>query len=330
MPKISVILPFFNSEKTIERAILSIINQSFTDFECILIDNNSTDKSREIAIELTKNDNRFIITEEETQGVVYASNKGSTLAKGEYIARMDADDECYKERLSLQSKFLNKHTEYSVVSGMIEYVGNNSSGFAKYVQWVNSVDTYEKIILKRFIESPIINPSAMWRKEIAQQYGMYNASDLPEDYELWLRWLDMGVKIGKVKEKIIKWYDSPTRLTRTDIRYSNDAFYKTKSPFIADYIKKNKRDHKIAIWGASRISRRRAELLTEYGIESCCYIDITQKRKLEKQILFYKDIPKAGQIFILVYVRQQRIRKQIEEYLNSINYIEGIDYLLVS
>ena len=91
-PKVSVILPFFNAEQTLNRAIESIANQSYSNFECILIDNNSTDKSNSIAKEWVTKDNRFILTTEEKQGVVFASNKGFEIAQGKYIARMDADD----------------------------------------------------------------------------------------------------------------------------------------------------------------------------------------------------------------------------------------------
>lgn len=333
MPKLSVILPFYNSENTILRAINSIKNQSFTDFECILIDNNSTDKSIEIILKTIKDDKRFILTKESKQGVVFASNKGSKLAKGEYIARMDSDDECYKDRFEKQLNFLETNKNYGAVSGLVEFVGykDTSKGFAKYVEWVNSVNTYELILLKRFIELPIINPSAVWRKEVSDKYGMYRESDLPEDYELWLRWLSKGVKIGKTNSMVLKWYDSESRLTRTDERYSNEAFYKTKSPYLAEYLKEiNPHFPKVSIWGASRISRQRAKLLQEYGIEICSYIDISNKRHINDTIIHYKDIPSRKEIFILVYVRQEKMRNQIQSYLSKKGFVEGENYLLVS
>lgn len=333
MPKLSVILPYFNAERTIARAINSIINQSFSDYECLLIDNNSTDKGTEIVENITKGDLRFKLYHEDKQGVVFASNLGSKLAKGEYIARMDADDECFENRFELQIRFLDNNQEFGAVSGMVEFVGdeNKSLGFSKYVDWVNSVDSYGEILKKQFVESPIINPSAMWRREIAEKYGMYHDSELPEDYELWLRWLEAKVKIGKVPEKVIKWYDSEKRLTRTDKRYSNEAFYKAKSPYLARYLKSiNPYFPKVVVWGASRISRQRAKLLEDYGIEICGFIDISQKRKFTEKLIFYKDIPEQGSMFILVYVRQENMRNQVQEYLEKKGYVEGVDYLLVS
>ena len=143
-PKTSVILPFFNAEQTIGRAIKSIANQSYSTFECVLIDNNSTDKSNSIAKEWVTKDNRFILTTEEKQGVVFASNKGFEIAQGQYIARMDADDFAYPHRLQEQVRFLDDNLDYSAVAGLVEYIphSENTDGFKRYVNWSNSIITY--------------------------------------------------------------------------------------------------------------------------------------------------------------------------------------------
>ena len=98
IPKVSVILPFFNAATTLNRAMKSIASQSLKDFECILINNNSSDKSVEIALEQTEKDERFILIHEKKQGVMFASNSGSKQARGKYIARMDADDWSFPNR----------------------------------------------------------------------------------------------------------------------------------------------------------------------------------------------------------------------------------------
>lgn len=332
-PIISIILPFYNAEKTLARALESISIQSFSDFECIMIDNNSTDNSIAIAKDFAINDKRFILTTEKTQGVVFASNHGSNIAKGKYIARMDSDDQSSPKRLELQKEFLDNNPQYGAVSGRVEYIpySERNQGFENYVIWLNSVNTYEEIFAKRFIESPIANPSAMWRKETAIKNGNYKQGDFPEDYEMWLRWLHSGVKIGKVKETILRWYDSENRLTRNDSIYSNDSFYKAKSPYLAKHLRKiNPHYPIVAIWGAGKIPRKRAQILLDYGIEIEQYIDITKKRQISEKLIFYKDIPPKGEIFILVYVKQKEMRDNVEVFLKSRDYIEGVDYLLVS
>ena len=111
LPQISVILPFFNAARTLNSALQSIAVQDLTNFECIMIDNNSSDGSREIALQWESSDQRFKMVEEVRQGVMFASNRGCEVALGKYIARMDADDVARPRRLSLQASFLDAHPE---------------------------------------------------------------------------------------------------------------------------------------------------------------------------------------------------------------------------
>ncbi len=333
LPLISVIIPFYNSEATLKRALLSIQLQTFETFECIMVDNNSTDNSSSIALEFVNSDSRFILLSETKQGVVYASNAAYDKSKAQYIARMDSDDESYPNRLKLQYDFLENNMDYGAVGSLVDYAPHkdNTEGFYSFVQWANSIQSSEQIHLRRFMELPIINPSAMWRRDISEEHGMYHNGDFPEDYEMWLRWLNNGVKIGKVAERLLKWYDSDSRLTRTDKIYSLESFYKVKTPFLVEFLKKtNPLFPKVAIWGASKTSRKRAKLLEDHGIEICCYIDITKKRQLEDPLLYYRDLPPKGQLYILVYVKQEVMRINIEKFLLKNSYSEGQDFIFVS
>lgn len=332
-PTVSVILPFFNAELTLNRAIESIASQSLKSFECILINNNSTDGSNAIANIWTKKDKRFILIQEKQQGVMFASNAGSRHARGIYIARMDSDDVSRPNRLKLQSEFLDLSIDYDAVAGKVKHISHseNTKGFAHYVNWVNSIQTYEEIQNKQFVESVIVNPSAMWRKELGERFGMYESGEFPEDYELWLRWLSKGIKIKKLKEIILDWHDSDTRLTRTQSIYSDSSFYKIKTKYLANWLEKNNPFHpRVAIWGASRISRRRAKLLTQYGIEIECYIDTKKGRLLDHKIIYFEETPSPDKIFILTYIKQMNTRDEIQDFLHSKGYVEGVNYLLVS
>jgi len=332
-PKVSVVLPFFNAEKTLHRAVESIHEQEFVDFECLLVDNNSSDRSGEIANEWTGRDRRIKLVSESRQGVMFASNYGAAQSTGGYLARMDADDWAYPERLTLQVEFLNRNPEYGAIAGRVRHVGEpkQTEGFRRFVDWSNSLTTYEEISSRRFIEAPIVNPTAMWRRETMVKHGMYLCGDFPEDYEMWLRWLDQGVKIAKLPEIILDWHDSEQRLTRTDPIYSDKSFYEIKSRYLAKWLEEHNPFHpNVAIWGASRISRRRARILEQHGIRINIYIDTKSNRQIEKEVIYYKELPKAGTCFILTYIRQMNNRERIQEFLEDRGYVEGEDYLLVS
>ncbi|MFK5855430.1 MAG: glycosyltransferase family 2 protein, partial [Bacteroidota bacterium] len=283
-PKISVILPFYNAEKTINRAIQSIYSQSFTDFECTLIDNNSTDNSHTIAKQIVDVDERFKLITEKKQGVTFASNAGWKASRGLYISRMDADDWAYPDKLKMQNDFLDNNPNYGAVATMVKHISHSeyTGGMARFVEWSNSITSYNEILNNQFIELPIVNPTAMWRRETALQNGMYLDGDFPEDYEMWLRWLNNGVKIKKLNKVLLNWHDSDGRLSRTNSIYDDSSFYNIKTKYLAKWLEKNNPFHpKVAIWGASRISRKRADLLKLHGIEICCYIDTKENRQID-------------------------------------------------
>lgn len=333
IPKVSVVLPFYNALKTLKCALLSIAEQDYSDFECIMVDNNSSDGSREIAREFKEQDPRFQLIKEKRQGVMFASNRACEVARGTYIARMDADDVARTGRLRQQSEYLDSHPDFGAVAGLVEHVGDpeTTGGFRRFVEWSNSVISYKDIYNRRFIEAPIVNPTAMWRRETMEQHGLYLSGDFPEDYEMWLRWLDRGVKIAKVPEVVLDWHDSDGRLTRTHPIYSDRAFYDIKSRYLAKWLEEHNPFHPdVAIWGASRISRRRARILENLGIGIQTYIDTKRSRQLEKQVIYYEDLPESGIMFILTYIRQMDNREKIQAFLEERGYVEGKDYLLVS
>lgn len=333
VPKVSVVLPFFNADKTLSRALESISLQEFGDFECILVDNNSTDSGADIARYWMERDIRFRLVDEPEQGVMFASNRGCEEARGKYIARMDADDVSLPGRLGLQSDFLDQNPEYGAVAGLVNHVGDpeTTGGFRRFVAWSNSIVAYPEILHRRFIEAPIVNPTAMWRRATMDRFGLYRSGDFPEDYEMWLRWLDQGVKIAKIPEAVLDWHDSEGRLTRTHPIYRDQAFYAIKSKYLAKWLEKNNPYHPdVWVWGASRISRRRARILEEHGIHVLTYIDTKESRQLDREVLYFDDLPPAGQGFVLTYIRQMNNREKIMEFLEARGYEEGRDYLLVS
>lgn len=332
-PLVSVILPFFNAALTLNRAIKSIANQTYVNLECILVNNNSTDNSVAIANKWSVADKRFILISETKQGVVYAFNKAARIAKGKYIARMDADDFSYRNRLKWQVSLLESKKHIGVVSGLVKYISHNKNteGFVHYVQWVNSVKSHEQIYLSQFIESPVVNPTAMWRREVGEKNSIYKAGDFPEDYEMYLRWLQNGVQMEKVDKFVLKWHDSNTRLTRTASEYSDEAFYKIKSEYLFNWLKlKNPYHPKVVVWGASKLSRKHASYIVNQGVKIDYFVDVNKNRQVNKPVIYYENLPSKANIFILVYLKHNDLRQKIREFLNGLGYKEGERCIFVS
>lgn len=330
MPKISVILPFYNAELTLKRSVISILQQTFNNFELLLINNNSTDNSLNIATELAKKDNRIILLTEKKQGVVFATQKGFDNSKTSFIARADADDFWHKDKLLLQYKFLKENKNIDVVSCKVNFIGDEKNkGMLTFVNETNKNLTHYEIAINRFSELQVINPTIMFRKEVALKHGLYKDGNFPEDYEMFLRWVEAGVKYHKLPKYLLDWYDSETRLTRTDERYSFDAFYKIKSSYLYNYLKDvNPNFPNIVVWGAGKRTKKRINELKKMGINIQYFIDVDKKKINNTYVISYKDIPKKGKIYIVSYVNNKGMRKEIKDYLISKKYIEGNDFII--
>jgi len=155
-----------------------MLNQTFPSFEILLIDNNSTDNSLAIAKTLAGKDSRIRLLNETKQGVDHAMNCGLENSRGRFIARMDADDISFPERLEKQIRFLKENPGTGLVGTAVKYVAHNTGtgGFRRFVKWVNSFHTSEEIELYRFVEIPVVNPTILFRRELFEKLGTENAS----------------------------------------------------------------------------------------------------------------------------------------------------------
>lgn len=326
-PLVSVIIPFYNAPR-LKIAIQSIRNQTYQDFELILVNNASDDKSLAVAERFASQDTRVRLITEEKRGVVWAMNKGIEESNGDFIVRMDADDYSFPQRIALQLEAFQKDSTLALVSGLVEYDGEEKNeGFKLYVDWMNDIINENEIKISQFIEFPIANPSIMIKRSLYSEVGLYEDGDFPEDYEFFLRLQARGVNMRKVTQNVIKWHDSSSRLTRTDPRYSTESFYRIKAKYLANWLEEyNPFYPEIVVWGAGRVSRRRSDYLLEYGIQIVQYIDV----KKQPGIVHYKEIPVENTCFIVSFVANRGAREEIRTYLLSKNYREGLHFILAS
>lgn len=334
---ISVVMPVFNAEETLDEAIQSICNQSCDNFEFIIVDDGSNDSSRQILKRWAQKDTRITPIYDNHHGIVSALNTGIEQANGTYLARMDADDISLPTRLEKQANYLNDHPDIGLVSCLVKHLGNQKKqeGYARYVDWINGVTSIKDIRRNRFIESPIAHPSVCFRRSLIKKYGGYRDGIFPEDYELWLRWLDQGMQMFKLPEVLLEWRDQDDRLSRNHSRYSPTAFYKIKAKYLARWLQQENPYHPyIVIWGAGRTSRKRAELLTQYGIHITNYIDVDPKKIGQnihgRPVWGPNDIPEDGARFIVSYVGNRGVNQKIFAYLNKQGYDFGRHFIFAA
>lgn len=196
---VSVVLPAYNAELYLKEAIDSVLAQTFTDFELLLLNDGSTDKTEEII--LSYNDSRIVyVRNEENLGLIGTLNKGMALAKGKYIARMDADDICFPDRFIKQFEFLEKNQDY-VVCGTSAYRFYEDISDRKAF---NPPLTDENIRVRLFFNSGFIHPSVMFRTDVVRDHYLGFSDDYKyaEDYFFWMDLLKYG-KGFNLKEKLL-------------------------------------------------------------------------------------------------------------------------------
>jgi glycosyltransferase involved in cell wall biosynthesis len=330
-------MPVFNAERTLERAWESIRRQTFTDWELVAVDDGSTDETSSILAKLAPAEPRVRVVTRPHLGVVAALTTGLESARGEFIARMDADDEAHPARLAEQMAFLRRQPDVGLVGSLVEFGGDRSQaeGYALHVDWMNSVVTPDEIALNRFVESPFAHPSVTFRRELVERHGGYREGDFPEDYELWLRWLDAGVKMAKVTQPLLTWHDAPQRLSRTHARYDVETFYRCKAPYLARWLQRHVvPDRPIYVWGAGRPTRKRAEHLTTHGARIAGYIDIDPRKQgrriAGRPVIGPNELPRPSELFVLGYVGTRGARELARGRLRQRGFVEGQDFLMAA
>lgn len=335
-PTVSVVMPVRNAEGPLPRALQSIVDQTLTDWEMLAIDDGSEDATPELLRDCAARDGRVRVLSAPQRGLVAALNLGLASARSGLIARMDADDISHPDRLVQQVRYLQEHPEVGLVGCRVAFGGDRarSGGYARHVDWLNSLVHHDEIRLNRFVESPFAHPSVLFRKALVEPLGGYREGPFPEDYELWLRWLDAGVRVAKVPETLLTWNDPPGRLSRTDPRYRSDAFYAVKAGYLAKALLTTLRGRRLWIWGAGRPTRKRADLLCDHGVEIAGYIDIDPAKAGRclgnRPVIPPAELPSPTEAVVVTYVANRGARELIRPQLTERGFVEGQDFWMAA
>lgn len=206
--KASILLPVYNAAHTIQDALDSIFNQTFTDFNVVIINDGSTDKSEDIIKSYT--DKRILYySNENNKGLIYTLNRGLDLCKGEYIIRMDADDIMMPTRIEKQVFYMDNHPQI-VASGTSIICFDNIHRNKLYTPPLSPEEINYKILLG----SPLLHPTSIIRKKIIDHYNIkFNENyKHAEDYKFWYDLLQYG-ELANLKEPLLKYRLSPTQIS---------------------------------------------------------------------------------------------------------------------
>ena len=210
MTKISILLPVYNGEKYLKKTLDSILNQTFPDFELIIIDDKSLDNSLDV-INNIKDPRIKLIKNIKNLGQSESQNIGLVAAKGLYIARIDQDDIMHKDRLKIQNEYLDNHKDVVLFGCQYQCIDEND----EFIYELNWPVGFKNIIYSLITGYCVIGDSPMIRKKILNKIGGYKSSFIPsEDYELLLRLISKGYKINNCPEYLMKYRIHPNQISK--------------------------------------------------------------------------------------------------------------------
>lgn len=231
MPRVSVVMSVYNGERYLRQAIESILAQTFRDFEFIIINDGSTDSTAHILAEVR--DERIVLAHNGANiGLTCSLNCGLALARGEYIARMDADDISHPERFARQIAFLDAHPNYGLVGSWFEIIDLDGQVIGQARMMVD----HDEIMLFLLHDSHFAHSAVMFRRACIDAVGPYDeAAGHVEDYELWLR-ISRHFRLYNLPAFLHQWrYNTATGISVTRRAEQLPLLAQVKRPFLAEF-----------------------------------------------------------------------------------------------
>jgi cellulose synthase/poly-beta-1,6-N-acetylglucosamine synthase-like glycosyltransferase len=311
----------------------SLTTQSLTDFEVVAVDDGSSDGSSELLAAAARRDSRLRLVSQPRRGLIAALNRGLEACRAPYVARLDADDLAARRRLELQAAALDADPSVGVVSCRVRHFPSTAVGlgFRIYERWLNGLLTHDEIMRERFIESPLPHPSVMARRRVLEAAGGYRDRGWPEDYDLWLRLAQTGVRFAKLPRCLVGWRCHPKRLTHTDRRYAVERFLACKAHHLARGPLAGRQP---IVWGSGQTGRRLSKHLEREGVAPEAFLDI-DPRKIggslrRRPVLAADELPRLlselDRPLVVTAVSSRGARELIRDRLRGWGLEEGVEF----
>lgn len=334
-PRISVLLPCRNAAAFLHSCITSLETQTFRDFEVIAVNDSSSDDTPHILSIWEQQDRRVRVLHTSSSGLVHALNVGLTAARGELIARMDADDIAYPARFEKQLRAFDADPELVACGTHVRYFPRDvvRDGALRYEAWLNSLVDPRHIERDMFVECPIAHPTLMIRSAALRAVGGYRDRGWPEDYDLVLRLFARRARMRNLPEVLLDWRERPERMSRVDARYSEAAFRRCKVFYLTATVLGD--EAAVILWGAGPVGKAFSREFATHGVRVRAFVDL-DPRKIGQNIhgapvIAPQELPvQRGGAFILAAVSGPEARGEIRAALTQLSMTEGTDFLAIA
>ncbi len=334
--QVSVLLPARNAGATLAACLRSLQRQTLQGWECVLVDDGSSDQTAEIAGEFASHEPRLrVLRIEHSQhrGLTAALQHGLSECSGALVARMDADDVMHCQRLERQVDALDQNKDLTAVGCHVRVfpTAAMAAGMQEYERWINQIRTEDDICREAFVECPVVHPTLVVRRDRLSDLG-YRENGWPEDYDLVLRMLSAGQRIGIVARRLLLWRHHPNRRQRLHPSYAVERFVALKATFLAASFLAGAREY--LLWGYGNTGRKMRHALAEHDRHPAYILELHPGRLGNRihgaAVVAPEALPRLPKLPLLVSVAGAVPRNQIRDRLRVLGWQELRDYVCVA
>ncbi|WP_147677996.1 glycosyltransferase family 2 protein [Algibacter pacificus] len=329
-PLISILIPFKNTGAYLKPCLTSILNQSYSNWELLIVDDGSTDNSFNIVNAFACKDERIQLFKNTGQGIIDALHLAFSKSNGELITRMDSDDIMQPNKLEILAHNLLTHGKAHVAVGLVKYFSEEGikDGFKNYEIWLNGLTEKGHNFSEIYKECVIPSPCWMVYRSDLIACGAFNPNRYPEDYDLAFRFYKQGFTCIPCNEVLHNWRDYQTRASRTHVHYAENHFIDIKLKYFLelDY-NPNKT---LVIWGAGKKGKTIAKKLIEKQLKFEWICDNPNKigRDIYGVILKpFSYLKTVGNAQSIITVANKTEQKDILKYMKALHLKPMADYV---
>ena len=328
-PLISILTPFKNTEGYLGACLDSILEQSYANWELIIVNDHSTDKSFQVVHDYSKKDDRIKLFNNPGSGIIEALRFAYDQSQGDYITRMDSDDIMVRHRLERMLNDLLSYGTGHIALGQVRYFSEDgiSDGYSRYERWLNQLITTGSNYSEIYKECVIPSPCWLIHRNDLNESGAFNLDLYPEDYDLTFRFYQNNIKCIPSNEVLHHWRDYSTRTSRTHEHYAENYFIDIKVRYFLLI------DHDpvrpLTVWGAGQKGKNVAQILKSADIAFYWICDNPKKigKKIYDEPLYsFEFLKQLKNPQSIVTVANDVAQSEIRSYFGDRNMRSMVDY----
>jgi len=328
-PMISILTPFKNTQHFLPECLDSILSQSYSNWELLMVDDHSSDASHKLVKEYTNKDPRIKLFKNPGNGIIEALRFAFSKSKGKYITRMDSDDIMHPEKLHYMLNDLQEHGRQHVALGLVKYFSDEgiSDGYSHYEIWLNQLTKQGANYSEIYKECVIPSPCWMVHKTDLEVCDAFNPNRYPEDYDLTFRFYKNRLKCIPSQLVLHYWRDYETRTSRTHEHYAQNYFLGIKLHYFLELDYDASRT--LTVWGAGTKGKTIAKQLSDKGIPFVWICDNPKKvgkRIYGHELFNFDHLKQLQRPQSIVTVANEEAQNDIRNYFKLRKMIPMADY----